>query len=329
MRRREFITLLGGAAVAWPLAARGQTRVKIPRIGVLWHAGSAEEEAIYLGAVRQGLRDFGYVEGQNIILENRFPAENPERFVSLAAELAALNVNVLVAINRIAALAAQRATTTIPIVFVAVPDPVGSKLVASFAHPGGNITGLSNFAHDLTAKRVEFLKTTVPNVSRVALLVNPNDRDSAKIYLEEGRTAAEKLGLILLPIEIRTRDDLVPAFSKMGDDQIDGVVEAQDGLFFVTRKDIADLAMARRLPLLVFSRETAEAGALASYGPSNSAIFRRAGYYIHKILKGAKPADLPVEQPTKFEFIINLKTAKVLGLTVPPTLLTTADEVIE
>ena len=329
MRRREFITLLGGAAVAWPLAARGQTRVKIPRIGVLWHAGSAEEEAIYLGAVRQGLRDFGYVEGQNIILENRFPAENPERFVSLAAELAALNVNVLVAINRIAALAAQRATTTIPIVFVAVPDPVGSKLVASFAHPGGNITGLSNFAHDLTAKRVEFLKTTVPNVSRVALLVNPNDRDSAKIYLEEGRTAAEKLGLILLPIEIRTRDDLVPAFSKMGDDQIDGVVEAQDGLFFVTRKDIADLAMARRLPLLVFSRETAEAGALASYGPSNSAIFRRAGYYMHKILKGAKPADLPVEQPTKFEFIINLKTAKVLGLTVPPTLLTTADEVIE
>jgi putative ABC transport system substrate-binding protein len=329
MRRREFITLLGGAAVAWPLAARGQTRVKIPRIGVLWHAGSAEEEAIYLGAVRQGLSDFGYVEGQNIILENRFPAENPERFVSLAAELAALNVNVLVAINRIAALAAQRATTTIPIVFVAVPDPVGSKLVASFAHPGGNITGLSNFAHDLTAKRVEFLKTTVPNVSRVALLVNPNDRDSAKIYLEEGRTAAEKLGLILLPIEIRTRDDLVPAFSKMGDDQIDGVVEAQDGLFFVTRKDIADLAMARRLPLLVFSRETAEAGALASYGPSNSAIFRRAGYYIHKILKGAKPADLPVEQPTKFEFIINLKTAKVLGLTVPPTLLTTADEVIE
>jgi putative ABC transport system substrate-binding protein len=329
MRRREFITFLGGAAAAWPLAARGQTRVKIPRIGVLWHAGSAEEEAIYLDAVRQGLSDFGYVEGQNIILENRFPAENPERFVSLAAELAALNVNVLVAINRIAALAAQRATTTIPIVFVAVPDPVGSKLVASFAHPGGNITGLSNFAHDLTAKRVEFLKTTVPNVSRVALLVNPNDRDSAKIYLEEGRTAAEKLGLILLPIEIRTRDDLVPAFSKMGDDQIDGVVEAQDGLFFVTRKDIADLAMARRLPLLVFSRETAEAGALASYGPSNSAIFRRAGYYIDKILKGAKPADLPVEQPTKFEFIINLKTAKALGLTVPPTLLTTADEVIE
>jgi putative ABC transport system substrate-binding protein len=329
MKRREFITLLGGAAATWPLVARGQTRVKIPRIGVLWHAGSAEEEAIYLGAVRQGLSDFGYVEGQNIILENRFPAENPERFVSLAAELAALNVNVLVAINRIAALAAQRATTTIPIVFVAVPDPVGSKLVASFAHPGGNITGLSNFAHDLTAKRVEFLKTTVPNVSRVALLVNPNDRDSAKIYLEEGRTAAEKLGLILLPIEIRTRDDLVPAFSKMGDDQIDGVVEAQDGLFFVTRKDIADLAMARRLPLLVFSRETAEAGALASYGPSNSAIFRRAGYYIDKILKGAKPADLPVEQPTKFEFIINLKTAKALGLTVPPTLLTTADEVIE
>src|SRR5262249_2517434 len=157
---------------------------------------------------RQGLSDFGYVEGQNITLENRFPAETPERFISLAAELAALNVDILVAITRIAALAAQRATTTIPIVFVAVPDPVGSKLVASLARPGGNITGLSNFAHDLTAKRVEFLKTTVPSVSRVALLVNPNDKDSAKIYVEESRTAADKLGLILRPVEIRTRGDL-------------------------------------------------------------------------------------------------------------------------
>lgn len=169
--RREFIAGFGGVVV-WPMAARGQTGAKIPRIGVLWHEPSAEDAATYRGAVRQGLSDFGYIEGQNITLENRYAAEIPERFSSLAAELAALNVTVLVAVTRIAALAAQRATTTIPIVFVAIPDPVGSKLVASLAHPGGNITGLSNFAHDLTAKRVEFLKTIVPNVSRVALLMN-------------------------------------------------------------------------------------------------------------------------------------------------------------
>jgi putative ABC transport system substrate-binding protein len=279
--------------------------------------------------VRQGLSDHGYVEGQNVTLENRFPAEIPERFVSLAAELAALNVNVLVAINRIAALAAQRATTTIPIVFVAVPDPVGSKLVASLAHPGGNITGLTNFAYDLTAKRVEFLKAVVPTVSHVALLVNPNDRDSAKTYIEESYAAANKLGLILQPVEVRTPSDLLSAFSKTIDDQVDGVVVSQDGLFYAARKVIADLALARKLPLAVYSRETVDAGALLSYGPSNYRIFRASGAYIDKILKGAKPVDLPVEQPTKFEFIINLKTAKALGLDLSPILLSRADEVIE
>jgi putative ABC transport system substrate-binding protein len=329
MRRREFITLLGGGAAVWPLVARAQQSRHLPVVGLLWHAGSAEEEAVYLGAVRQGLRDHGYVEGQNVTLENRFPAEIPERFVSLATELAALNVNVLVAINRVAALAAQRATTSIPIVFVAVPDPVGSKLVASLAHPGGNITGLTNFAYDLTAKRVEFLKAVVPTVSHVALLVNPNDRDSAKTYIEESHAAANKLGLILQPVEVRTSGDLLSAFSKTIDDQVDGVVVSQDGLFYAARKVIADLALARKLPLAVYSRETLDAGALLSYGPSNYRIFRASGAYIDKILKGAKPADLPVEQPTKFEFIINLKTAKSIGIDVPPMLLTRADEVIE
>jgi putative ABC transport system substrate-binding protein len=329
MRRREFITLLGGGAAAWPLVAGAQQSRHLPVVGLLWHAGSAEEEAVYLGAVRQGLSDHGYVEGQNVTLENRFPAEIPERFVSLAAELAALNVNVLVAINRIAALAAQRATTTIPIVFVAVPDPVGSKLVASLAHPGGNITGLTNFAYDLTAKRVEFLKAVVPTVSHVALLVNPNDRDSAKTYIEESYAAANKLGLILQPVEVRTPSDLLSAFSKTIDDQVDGVVVSQDGLFYAARKVIADLALARKLPLAVYSRETVDAGALLSYGPSNYRIFRASGAYIDKILKGAKPVDLPVEQPTKFEFIVNLKTAKALGLDLSPILLSRADEVIE
>ena len=240
-----------------------------------------------------------------------------------------LKVDVLVAITRLAALAAQRATTTIPIVFVAIPDPVGSKLVASLARPGGNITGLSNFAHDLTAKRVEHLKELVPPVSKVALLVNPNDRDSARRNIEAAQSAADRLKLALHPVEIRAAADLASAFSKMREDRINGVVVAQDGLFFATRKDIADLALAHRLPLTVYSRETVEAGALASYGPSNLNIFRRSGYYIDKILKGTKPADLPVEQPTTFEFIINLRTAKALGLDVPPFLQQRADEVIE
>jgi putative ABC transport system substrate-binding protein len=329
MRRRVFLAAIGGAVSASRCAAHAATVSKIPKIGILWHGANAEEEAIYLGAARQGLLDMGYVEGQNILLENRFPAEVPERFISLAAELAALKVDVLVAINRIAALAAQRATTTIPIVFVAVPDPVGSKLVASLARPGGNITGLSNFALDLAAKRLEYLTRTVERTSRVALLVNPNDPDMALRYTEECQAAADKLGVFLLPMEIRTREDLVPAFAKMRDERIDGVVASQDELFYVTRKDIADLALQHRLPLIVYSRETAQAGALLSYGPSNYAIFRRSGVYIDKILKGAKPADLPVEQPTRFEFIINLQTAEVLGIKVPPTLLTVADEIIE
>jgi putative tryptophan/tyrosine transport system substrate-binding protein len=271
----------------------------------------------------------GYVEGQNVVLKNRFPAEVPERFVSLAAELAALKVNVLVAINRMAALAPQRATTTIPIVFVAVPDPVGSKLVASLAHPGGNVTGVSNFALDLTAKRLEFLKRTVEDISRVALLVNPNDRDMARRYTEEYQAAADKLGVFLLPMEITTRGDLAPAFANMRDEGVNGVIVSQDGLFYVSGKDIADLALQHQLPAIVYSRETVQAGALLSFGPSNYAIFRRAGVYVDKILKGAKPADLPVEQPTRFEFIVNLKTAEALGIKVPPTLLAVADEVIE
>jgi len=328
MRKREFIRLLGGLAV-WPITASAQKAKAIPRVGVLWHAGSAEEEAVYLEALRQGLSDFGYVEGKSIILENRFPDEIPERFVSLAAELAALNVDVLVGVTPLGALAAQRATATIPIVFVFVADPLGNKLVASLAHPGGNITGLSSFAHDLAAKRVEYLKAIVPGLSRVALLVNPNDRNGARRNVEESQAAADKLKLMLQPFEIRKAADLAPAFSTMLSERIDGIVVSQDGLFYASRKEIADLALAHRLPAIVYSRETVAAGALAAYGPSVTAIFRRAGAYIDKILKGVKPAEMPVEQPTQFEFIINLQTAKALGLAVPQSVLLRADEVIE
>jgi ABC-type uncharacterized transport system substrate-binding protein len=329
MKRREFITLLGASACNWPLLAVAQQGTRILRIGVLWHAGNEEEEAVYLAALRQGLREFGYVEGRNIVLENRFPNEIPERFASLAAELAALKVDVLVAVTRLAALAAQRATTTIPVVFVAVPNPVGSKLVASLARPGGNVTGLSNMALDLTAKRLEFLKLALPGLERIALLVNGNDKDGARQYTEECQAAADRLKVTLRPVEIRTPSDLVPAFSQMVVDRVDGVVVTQDGMFFAARQQIADTALARQLPTIVYSRETIEAGALASYGPSNVSIFRRTGYYVDKILKGAPPATLPVEQPTRFEFIINLKAAKKLGIEITSSVLARADEVIE
>jgi putative tryptophan/tyrosine transport system substrate-binding protein len=326
MRRRSFVLLLC-ATTASPLFAYSQPRT--PRVGILWHGANEEEEAIYLGAVRQGLKDFGYVEGKSVILENRFPAEMPERFASLAADLVASKVDVLVAITGPAALAAQHATTTIPIVFVAVPDPVGAKLVASLAHPGGNITGLSNFARDLTGKRVELLKQITPSISRIALIVNPNDKANAQVFTDEAQSAADRLHLTLQTFEIKNRADVTPAFQQMRDRQIDGVVVSQNGLFFVARKDIADAAAAAHLPLTVFSKETVDAGALASYGPSNYGIFRRSGYYIDKILHGTNPAEIPVEQPTKFEFIINLRTAKELGITVPQNMLVAADDVIE
>src|SRR5262252_1348992 len=235
MKRRQLLGLLCGVILAPSGTVRAQQARKIPRIGILWHAGSAEEEAVYLEAVRRGLTDLGYVEGQNIILENRFPNEQPELFISLAAELASLNVDVLVAINRIAALAAQRATNTIPIVFVAVPNAVGNKLVASLGHPGGNITGLSNMALDLTGKRLEFLKRIIPTLSRPALLLNLNDKDGARQYLGEAQAAAARLNVQLQAFEVGAPADLAPAFNKMRNDGIDGVVVTQDGLFYQTR----------------------------------------------------------------------------------------------
>jgi putative ABC transport system substrate-binding protein len=328
MRRREFITLLGGAA-AWPLVARAQQRRRTPRVGVLWHAGSAEEETIYLGAFQQGLNGLGYFDGQTISLEHRFPNEQPERFMSLAAELASLKVDVLVAVTRAAAVAAQRATTTIPIVFIVVPDPVGTKLVNSLARPGGNVTGLTHIAVELSAKRLALFKESFPRMSRVALVVNANDQQGMHRYIDETQTAAAALGLTVVPVEVRSLGDLTSAFDRIVAAGLEGAVLPADGLFYQGRATLAQLALARRLPLVVYSRETLEAGALMSYGADQRAIFRRAAVYVDKILKGDKPADLPVEQPTKFEFLINLKTAKALGLDIPPTLLARADEVIE
>jgi putative tryptophan/tyrosine transport system substrate-binding protein len=327
--RREFITLIGGAAATWPLAARAQPTKKMPKVGVLWHAGSAEEEAIYLGALKQGFNDLGYIDGKTIALEHRFPNEQPERFASLAAELAALPVDVLVAVTLPAALAAQRATTTIPIVFILVPEPVRSKLVNSFARPGGNITGLTQIAVELSAKRLELLKEAFPRMTRVALLANANDQQAMHRFMDETKTAAIALGLIVQPVEVRSLGDFEQAFDKMVDSRLEGIVVYPDGLVYQGRILMAQYARTRHLPLMVFSRESLVAGALMSYGPDYQNIFRRAAVYVDKILKGEKPADLPVELPTKFQFFINLKTAKALGVDVAPSLLTRADEVIE
>jgi putative ABC transport system substrate-binding protein len=328
MRRRDFITLLGGSTLILSHITHAQEAKKVPRIGILWHAASAEEEGPYLEAVRQGFRDLGYVEGQTITLENRFPNEQPELFRSMAAELVALKPDVLLAAGASAALAAKHATATVPVVFMVVPDPLGSKLVDSLARPGANVTGLTNMAVELSAKRLEFIKEAVPRLSRVGLLINPNV-PITRVYLEESKVAARKLRLAIHPVEVRSLDDLERAFDAMVDAGVQAVVVNAEGLFFQHRTIVAKLALERRLPTCVYSRETLEAGALLSYGPDQRGIFRRATAYADKILKGAMPADLPVEQPTRFELLVNSKTAKALGLTLPRSLLVMVDQVIQ
>jgi putative tryptophan/tyrosine transport system substrate-binding protein len=303
LRRREFISLLGGAVTAWPLAARGQ-QDRLWKIGVLWHAANAEQEAVYLGALREGLAALGYVEGRNLVLENRFPAERWERFISLAAELVQLKPDLLVAMSRPAAIAAQRATNTIPIVFCAVPDPVADKLVESLARPGGNITGL------LSAKRIELLKDMVVGLSPVALLVNAGAPERARRYVKESQAAASPLGITIEPVEVRGLGEIPSAFSRIDQLNVNGLVGTADSLFTVERKNIIRLAIERRLPTMMHSMETAQAGALMSYAPSYVLMSRRTAIYVDKILKGVKPADLPVELPTKFELVTGSPSAR-------------------
>ncbi len=329
MKRREFLGVLSGAASLWSTSAFAQQPIKIHRIGVLWHGANAQQEAIYLAALRQGLRDLGYVEGQNIVLEMRFPAEQYERFFVLAAELAQQNVDVLVCATAIAAVACHRATTTIPIVGVNVADPVGRKLVASLNRPGGNLTGLSNMAVELTGKRIELAKDVIKDLSRVALLVNAADEIGSRAYIAEGNAAGAQLGVAVVPVGVRDANDLEGAISKISTDNFQAIVVTHDGLFYVQRKRLADLALERRLPTIGFASEQWEAGLLVTYGPNVPSLYRRAGAFVDKILKGANPADLPVEQPTEFQLLINLRTAKAIGITIPPTMLTLADNVIE
>ncbi len=328
--RRRFLVGLGVGSLSTALPAFAQQAGKTPKVGVLWHAGSAEEEKIPLGGLVEGFGNLGYADGKNIVLEHRFPNEQPERFFSLAVELVQIKVDVLIAVTRQAAVAAQRATTTIPTVFIAVPDPVGSGLVASLARPGGNITGLTNMAVELVPKRVEVLKEAIPKLSRMALLVNAGFPEAARRYVEVAQTVARPLGVTVQPVEIRTPADIERAFSMVTQSRLQGVCLTSDGLIYVEQERLAQLALDRNLPLIGYTREmTRWTGMLMTYGASNVALFNRAAYFIDKILKGAKPGDLPVEQPTKIELVINLKTAKALGLTIPQSLLQRADEVIQ
>jgi putative ABC transport system substrate-binding protein len=328
MRRREFIRLIGGAAAAWPIAARAQQSKNIPTVGVLWHAGSAEEEDVYLSVLVKAFNDLGYVEGRNVHLDHRFPAENPERFRTLAQELIDAKPDAIVAVTVAGAAALKQLTSTIPIVFVLVPDPIASGLVESLARPGGNATGLSLMSVDLSGKRLELLKEAVPNLSRVALLLDLFSPVKER-QIKANQIAAEALGISLWPAEVSAPDEIEPIFSKIAQDRADAVMRVSGTFLFNERARVGAAALAHRLPIMTYIAEEVPHGFLMSYGQDFPDYFRRAVAYTDRILKGAKPADLPVEQPTKFKLVLNLKTAKALGLTFPQALIVSADEVIE
>jgi ABC-type uncharacterized transport system substrate-binding protein len=332
MKRRDFITLVGGAAVAWPLAARAQEAAqeagKIPRVGVLWRAGSAEAEGSNFKSLVKGFSDLDYIEGRNIKLEHRFANDMPDRFKSMAAELASSNVDVLVGVGNDASTCAKNATTTIPVVFALVADPVGSKLVDSLAQPGGNVTGPSSSSPELFEKRTALLKDIVPALARLGVLVNANDQIS-HLYIDATQAAATGLGMTVQTFEWHTVNDLGPAFDAMKRAAVQALTSSPEGSAHTHRALIAQIALARGLPFAVWSRDALKAGALMSYAADPDAICHQSAVYVDKILKGAKPGELPVEPPTKFELRINPRTAKALGLTVPEALLKSANEAVE
>jgi len=326
--RREFIGTLAGGLLATPLAAEAQQAAKVARIGFL--AANLSASPHLREAFLQGLRDLGYVEGRNVVIEYRSAEGKLERLPALAAELVALKADVIVAGSAPAALAAKQATRTLPIVFAAVADPVTSGLVTSLARPGGNVTGLSILAPELVGKCLEQLTQAVPGISRVAVLWHPGafGERTEKDMLKEAEVAARTLGVRLQFVETRGPADIDRAFSDMTRERAGALTVLSSTMFLGERSRLVDLAAKNRLPAVYAWREAVDAGGLMSYGANLADLFRRAATYVDRILKGAKPGDLPVEQPTKFELVINLKTAKALGLTIPPSLLQRADQVI-
>jgi len=323
--RRQFVLALSASALAAPLVSFAQQQRKVPRIGFLISETRANE-ASRVEPLRAGLRDFGYVEGQNIAIEYRSADGSYDRLAELAAELTRLNVDVIVAFGQKAVVAAKRATTTIPIVDPVMGDPVAAGLSSSLARPGGNITGSVQFGAEAGAKRLEFLKEAVPRIKRVALLINPANPATVP-GLQPMRATASALQLELQMLEVRNPKDFQGIFSAMAQRRIEGIAATSDTLFRANAVELADLATRQRLPL-VGPREFAAAGSLIGYGVDTPGLYRRAAYFVDRILKGAKPDDLPIERATKLELVINLKTAKALGITIPQSLLLRADEVI-
>jgi putative ABC transport system substrate-binding protein len=324
MDRRRFIGGLAGGILAAPLAARAQ-QAKVYRIGIL-ESIPAARNAANLDALRRGLRDLGYVEGRNLIIEYRSSDGRAERFPDLASELVRLKVDLIVTRGTPAAKAAKNATGTIPVVMATMGDP--GAIVASFAHPGGNITGVTTFSTELTAKRIELLKELVPNLSRVALLHNMSN-PAAPPEWEETKTAARSLGIQAELLDVRNQGDLGRAFERAARTRVDALVVGADGLLQLHQQMILDLVGRNRLPAVYPAREFVEAGGLIAYAVNYPELYLRFASYADKIFRGAKPGELPVEQPTKFELVINLRAAKALGLTVPQSLLLRADEVIQ
>jgi ABC-type uncharacterized transport system substrate-binding protein len=322
----KLFSLITAIIIASFNRAEAQQPKKVPRIGYMSLQSRASESARVEG-FRQGLRDLGYVEGKSIFIEYRWAEGKSDRVSELAAELVRLKVDVIVAVGSPAALPAKQATQTIPIVFPLHSDPVGTGLVASLARPGGNITGLTSLGLEIGGKRLELLKEAVPHLSRVAVLSNANNPDHGSV-LNDMKTTAVSLGLQLQPLQVKGPDEFASAFSTVSKMRAQALLLLPDEMFNTRREQVAALAVKSRLPTIFFNSDWTNDGGLMSYGVDVPDMFRRAAVYVDKILKGAKPADLPVEQPTKFELVINLKTAKQIGLIIPPNVLARADRVI-
>jgi putative tryptophan/tyrosine transport system substrate-binding protein len=330
MRRREFITLIGSASAAWPLAVRAQQPTSAGRrLGLLsYTSAEAFKSAGLLEALTQGMKEYGWVEGENITFEYRFVDGNADALPKLAAELVQLRVDAILTDGTPATQAAKNATQIVPIVMAAVNDPVASGFIASLKRPGGNITGLGLLTPEIAGRRLQLLTEMVPHLARVAVLSNPANPSYA-LFLKPTQAAAQSLGIELQVAEAPRPDKLESAFAAITTARASALIVFQDAMFYGQHPRIVAMAAASHLPTLFSEKQVVEAGGLMSYGPSIPSNFRRAALYVDKILRGAKAADLPVELPTTFEFVINLKTAKALGLTVPDKLLSTADEVIE
>jgi putative tryptophan/tyrosine transport system substrate-binding protein len=325
--RREFLSALGGAAIAWPRGARALQGSKVWHIGFLSAVSGPMFSGLYAGFL-QGMRDLGYEEHKDFVTEFRTAEGDYERFPELARELVDLKVDVLLTGVAAAIRFLQQATTTVPIVMVYSTDPVKNGFVASLSHPGGNITGLAGSSDDTAPKQLELLTTFVPSATRIAVLGNPASPTYTGV-LKSAQASAQKAGLSIMPIEARSPDEIENAFVMLEKENVRAIVVTGDALFFAQRSRIAELALRGRLPSIFPQREYVMSGGLMSYGEELSEFFRRAAFFVDKIFKGASPADLPVEQPTRFHLVINRKTADALGLTIPPQLYIFADEVIE